>query len=236
MGKPNGLTVLERSDRVMDKIRKLPVSYIWGVGHVTNRELRSMGIETIGGLADTPIELIEAKFGELGTIMHQLSRGIDNREVVPNRQTKSIGREVTYRRDIDDISILNSTLLLLSQKIARNMRYKGYRGKVVTLKLRFSDFRTITRRVTLKEYTFGIFDIHRSALSLLKAVDLNRKKIRLIGISVSKLKNTFGFDDLMNGKRSKDENLTEAIDIISSKFGEDKVTLARIIERDDIID
>jgi len=236
MGKPNGLTVLENTDRVLAKVRKLPVSYIWGVGHVTDKELKSMGIETIGDLADTPVELIEARFGELGTIMHQMSRGIDNRKVVPNREAKSIGREITYRRDIDDISILNSTLLLLSQKIARNMRHKGYRGKVITLKLRFADFTTISRRTTLKEYTFGIFDLHRAALKLLKAVDLNRRKIRLIGISVSKLNDTFGFADLIEDSRSRDESLTEAIDTISRRFGENKLTLARIIKHDDIMD
>jgi len=236
MGKPNGLTVLENTDKVLAKVRKLPVSYIWGVGHVTDKELKSMGIETIGDLADTPVELIEARFGELGTIMHQMSRGIDNRKVVPNREAKSIGREITYRRDIDDISILNSTLLLLSQKIARNMRHKGYRGKVITLKLRFADFTTISRRTTLKEYTFGIFDLHRAALKLLKAVDLNRRKIRLIGISVSKLNNTFGFADFIEDSRSRDESLTEAIDTISRRFGENKLTLARIIKHDDIMD
>jgi DNA polymerase-4 len=236
MGKPNGLTVLENTDRILAKIRKLPVSYIWGVGHVTDKELKSMGIETVGDLADTPVEIIEARFGELGTIMHQMARGIDNRKVVPNREAKSIGREITYRRDIDDISVLNSTLLLLSQKIARNMRHKGYRGKVITLKLRFSDFATISRRTTLKEYTFGIFDIHRAALKLLKSVDLDRKKIRLIGISVSKLNSTFGFADLMEDSKSRDESLTEAIDIISRRFGENKLTLARIIKRDDIMD
>jgi DNA polymerase IV len=236
MGKPNGLTVLQDSKRVLERIKKLPVSYIWGVGHVTGRELRSMGIETIGDLADTPVELIEARFGELGIIMHQMAHGIDNRKVIPNREAKSIGREITYRRDIDDISILSSTLLLLSQKIARNMRHKGCRGRVVTLKLRFSDFKTISRRMTLKEHTYGIFDIHRSSLALLRSVDLDRKKIRLIGVSVSKLENTFGFSDLLDSSRSRDESLTDAIDIISRRFGEGKLTLARIIEREDIMD
>jgi hypothetical protein len=88
----------------------------------------------------------------------------------------------------------------------------------------------------LKEYTFGIFDIHRASLKLLRTVDLNRRKIRLIGISVSKLNKTFGFADLMEDSRSRDESLTEAIDIISRRFGEDKLTLARIIKRDDIMD
>jgi len=236
MGKPNGLTVLESTDKVLRKIKLLPASYIWGVGNVTNKELKSMGIETIGDLADTPVELIEARFGEPGRAMHDMSNGIDNRDVVPNRGIKSIGREITYRNDIDDLSILRSTLLLLLKKIARSMRYKGYRGKVITLKLRFSDFKMISRRMTLKEYTYGIFDMHSCAVSLLKAVDLNRKKIRLIGISVSGLKQTSEPDSLLSGDRSRDENLTEAINIISNKFGENKVTLAKIIEKDDVFD
>lgn len=236
IGKPNGLTVLEGTDEVLKKIKLLPVSYIWGVGNVTNKELKSMGIETIGDLADTPVGLIEARFGEPGRAMHNMSNGIDNREVIPNRGIKSIGREITYRKDIDDLSILRSTLLLLLKKISRNMRYKGYRGKVITLKLRFSDFRMISRRMTLKKYTYGIFDMHSCAVLLLKAVDLNRKKIRLIGVSVSGLKQISEPDNLLSDDRSRDENLTEAINIISNKFGENKLTLAKIIEKDDVFD
>jgi DNA polymerase-4 len=236
MGKPNGLTVLDNKPEIIEKIKLLPVSFIWGVGHVTKKELKAMGIESIGDLADTPFELIEARFGELGKVIHDMANGIDNRKVVPNRDVKSIGREITYRKDIDDFSILRSTLLLLSQKIARNMRLKGYKGKIVTLKVRFSDFKTISRRVTLKQYTYGIFDIQKSAISILKNIDLEHKKVRLIGVSISGLIENFLLDTLIPSNRSKDENLTEAIDTISNKFGENKLTLAKIIKKDDIFD
>ena len=236
MGKPNGLTVLDNKPEIMKKIKLLPVSYIWGVGHVTNKELNALGIETIGDLASTPLELIEARFGEPGKVIHGLANGIDNRAVVPNHEVKSIGRELTFRRDIDDFSILRSTLLLLSQKISRNMRLKGYKGKIVTLKVRFSDFKTISRRITLKQYTYGIFDIQKSAISILENIDLERKKIRLIGVSVSGLMENYLLDTLIPSDRSKDEDLTEAIDKISNKFGEDKLTLAKIIKKDDIFD
>ncbi len=236
MGKPNGLTVLDNKPEIIEKIKLLPVSYIWGVGHVTKKELKAMGIDTIGDLANTSLELIEARFGELGKVIHDMANGIDNRKVVPNRDVKSIGREITYRKDIDDFSILRSTLLLLSQKIARNMRLKGYKGKIVTLKVRFSDFKTITRRVTLKQYTYGIFDIQKSAISILENIDLERKKIRLIGVSISGLVENFLLDTLIPANRSKDENLTEAIDTISNKFGENILTLAKIIKKDDIFD
>lgn len=236
MGKPNGLTVLNNKPEIIEKIKLLPVSYIWGVGHITKKELNAMGIDTIGDLADSPTELIKARFGELGKVIHDMANGIDDREVIPNREVKSIGREVTYRKDIDDFSILRSTLLLLSQKIARNMRLKGFKGKIVTLKVRFSDFKTISRRITLKQYTYGIFDIQKSAISILKNIDLERKKIRLIGVSISGLVENFMLDTLIPSNRSKDESLTEAIDTIANKFGENKLTLAKIIKKDDIFD
>ncbi len=236
IGKPNGLTVLENTREVMEKVKLLPVSYIWGVGRVTEQEFKSMGIETIGDLAGTPLVIIENKFGDLGRTIHEMANGIDNRKVESNQEPKSIGREVTYRKDVDDFGILRSTLLLLSQKISRNLRLKKYKGKAVTLKVRFSDFKTVTRRATLKNYTYGIFDIHRSSVLLLKNFDLKRKKIRLIGVSVSSLRSTFMLENLLSSDKSVDENLAEAIDRISDKFGENKLTIARLVNKNEIMD
>ncbi len=232
IGKPNGLTVLDSTIEIIERIKLLPVSYIWGVGRVTGKELKSMGIETIGDIADTPLGIIESKFGEYGKSMHGMANGIDDRKVIPNREPKSIGRETTYGKDIDDYGVLKSTLLLLSQKISRNMRSKKYKGNVVTLKVRFSDFKTITKRRTLKKYTYSMFDIHRSSTALLKNIDLRRKKIRLIGISVSGLKSTFALENLLSSEALDDENLNEAINRISDKFGDDKLTIAKISEKD----
>ncbi|MFA5014347.1 MAG: DNA polymerase IV [Actinomycetota bacterium] len=236
IGKPNGLTVLENTREVMEKVRLLPVSYIWGVGRVTDEQFKSMGIETIGDLAGTPLPIIENKFGESGRIIHEMANGIDNRKVAINQEPKSIGREVTYRKDVDDFEILRSTLLFLSQKISRNLRLQKYKGKVITLKVRFSDFKTITRRVTLKKYTSGMFDIQKSSVLLLKNFDLNRKKIRLIGVSVSNLKPVFMLENLLPDDRSADDNLSEAIDRISDKFGGNKLTIARLADKDEIMD
>ncbi|GAI12718.1 unnamed protein product, partial [marine sediment metagenome] len=111
IGKPNGLTVLENTKEVLEKVKLLPISYIWGVGRVTGKELKSMGIETIGDLASAPPEIIENKFGEPGRVIHKMANGIDNRKVTPNQEPKSIGREITYSKDVDDFGILRSTLL-----------------------------------------------------------------------------------------------------------------------------
>ena len=236
IGKPNGLTVLENTREVIEKIKLLPVSYMWGVGRVTDEELKSMGIRTIGDLANAPLSIIENKFGEPGRIVHEMASGIDNRKVVTNQEPKSIGREVTYRKDVDDLEILRSTLLFLSQKISRNLRLQKYKGKVVALKVRFSDFKTVTRRVTLKKYTSGMFDIQKSSVLLLKNFDLNRKKIRLIGVSVSNLKPAFMLENLFPNDKSADENLSEAIDRISDRFGGNKLTIARLADKDEIMD
>ena len=236
IGKPNGLTVLENTREVIEKVKLLPVSYIWGVGRVTDEELGSMGIRTIGDLANAPPWVIENKFGESGRIIHEMANGIDNRKIMTNQEPKSIGREVTFRKDVDDFEILRSTLLFLSQKISRNLRLQKYKGKVVALKVRFSDFKTVTRRVTLKKYTSGMFDIQKSSVLLLKNFDLNRKKIRLIGVSVSNLKPAFMLENLLPDDRSVDENLSEAIDRISDRFGGNKLTIARLADKDEIMD
>ncbi len=236
IGKPNGLTALENTREIMEKVKLLPVSYIWGVGRVTDEELESMEIRTIGDLANTPPWVIENKFGESGRIIHEMANGIDNRKVITNQEPKSIGREVTFRKDVDDFEILRSTLLFLSQKISRNLRLQKYKGKVVALKVRFSDFKTVTRRITLKKYTSGMFDIQKSSVFLLKNFDLNRKKIRLIGVSVSNLKPAFMLENLLPDDRSADENLSEAIDRISDRFGGNKLTIATLADRDEIMD
>jgi len=231
IGKPNGFTVLENTEEVLRKIQLMPVSYLWGVGKVTENELKSMGIETIGDLAGTPLAVIEEKFGETGKIIHKMANGIDSRVVEPDREPKSIGREVTFSKDMYDCETLRSTLLLLSQKIYRNLRMKKYKCRVITLKVRYSDFKTITIRKTLKRHTSSIFEIHRTATALLEHLDLKRKKIRLIGIYTSDLKPVSRLEGhLFYPDESKDENLALAIDKISDKFGEDKLIIAKLIE------
>ncbi len=229
LGKPNGLTILENTPEMLEKIKKLPVSFIWGVGRVTSKQLESMGIKTIGDLSKIPLEVLIYKFGDaLGKFMHEMSNGIDNREVIPYHDIKSIGRETTFAEDIADVSTLKSTLLYLAQKISANLYSKGYKGKVITIKVRYSDFKTITKRATMSSYTYSVFDIYKNSLMLLKNIDLLRKRIRLIGIYVSNLKKGNELDNVLIKEDKKEEKLTRAIYKISEKFGESKVILAGI--------
>jgi len=229
MGKPNGLTVLENSPEMIEKIRRLPVSYVWGVGRVTCEGLNSMGIKTIGDLSKIPVEILKARFGEaLSKFMNEMSNGIDDREVIPYQEPKSIGREITFSKDIDNLETLKSVLLFLSQKLSLNLHSKKYMGRILTIKIRYSDFKTFTKRITLKNYTSAIFDIYKSSLNLLKEIDLLRKKVRLLGLSVGGLKSSSMLKDSLFNEEYKGEKLTDAIEKISDKYGENKLTVAGI--------
>ena len=231
LGKPNGLTVLENTPEMIEKIRLLPVSFIWGVGRVTDSALASFGIKTIGDLAKMPPDILKAKFGDaMGQFMSDMSNGTDNRNIVPYSEPKSMGREITFSKDIDDFATLKSTLLFISQKISTNMYAKGYKGRTLTVKIRYSDFRTITKRMTMKNYTSAIFDIYRSSVCLLREIDFVRKKVRLVGISVGSLKKISAIESELFTEERKDEKLTGAIKKISDKFGDNKVTIAGIKE------
>jgi len=190
-----------------------------------------MGIKTIGDLSKIPPEALRKKFGEsMGSFMHEMSCGIDNRSVIPFHDAKSIGREITFSRDIDDINAIKSILLFLSQKISVNLYSKGYKGKTVTIKIRFSDFKTITRRSSISQHTSAIFDIYKSSLKLFKNVDLLRKKIRLIGVYVSGLEKSCILDNVLIKEERKDEKLTAALKKIAEKFGNNKMFVAGIKE------
>lgn len=229
IGKPNGLTVLENSPEMIEKIRRLPVSYVWGVGRVTCEGLNSMGIKTIGDLSKIPVEILKARFGQsLGNFMNEMSNGIDDREVIPYQEPKSIGREITFSKDINNLETLKSVLLFLSQKLSLNLHSKKYMGRILTIKIRYSDFKTFTKRITLKNYTSAIFDIYKSSLNLLKEVDLLRKKIRLLGLSVGGLKSSSMLENSLFKEEYKGEKLTDAIEKISDKYGENKLTVAGI--------
>jgi DNA polymerase IV len=228
IGKPNGFTVLDNTRGIMDKVRLMPVSYLWGVGKVTERELQSMGIETIGALASTPLEIIESKFGETGKILHKMAKGIDDRKVVPNQEPRSIGREITFDNDTDNACMLRSTLLNLSKKISRNLRLRKYMGKSITLKVRFSSFKTVTMRTTLKNYTSSTLDIYHYSVSMLEKMDIGNKKIRLIGIYISNLGPDSASGNLLPADYSRSESLARAIDKIIDRFGDNKLTIARL--------
>ena len=227
LGKPNGLTVLDNTPDIIEKIRLLPVSSIWGVGRVTEESLAKMGIKTIGEIADTPLEILRLKFKEMGEFMHNMASGIDNREVVPYGEPKSVGREITLGEDTSETGKIKAILLNLSQKISSNLSREGYKGKTVTLKIRYSDFKGGTARITLGKYTDSMFEIFKSSFLLLEKFDLIRNKVRMIGVSVSNLKPYCLIKNTLFDQKDKGEDASRAVAEINSRFGENKVHIAQ---------
>ncbi|MDA2928968.1 DNA polymerase IV [Acidobacteria bacterium AH-259-O06] len=184
--KPNGL-VLVCSNEVQSFLDPLPISRLWGVGPKTAARLSEMGIKTILQLRHfDKLDLVQ-RFGKLGEHLWKLSNGIDNRPVVEDREPKSIGHETTFSEDVLDNHVLEQTLERLSKSVSERLGKRELSAKTVNLKLRYSDFTTITRQTTLREPLEGASDIYSVAQRLLRRFRDPSRKIRLIGVSVSSL-------------------------------------------------
>ena len=184
--KPDGFVVVH-PEGIEAFLNDLPIHYLWGVGEKTASSLKRLGLRTIGELARWPIEDLSRRFGKVGTHLHQLSRGIDDRPVIPEVEAKSIGAETTFSVDTSDLRQMRQTLLGLAERVSARLRREGYTGSTITLKIRYANFTTLTRSLTLPEPAAFTEEIYASALSRLEKIPLQERKVRLLGITVSKL-------------------------------------------------
>jgi DNA polymerase-4 len=186
MQKPDGLTIITESD-IETQIWPLPVRKIWGVGPKTENYLLSMHINTIGDLASLPRSRLIEHFGEShGTYLYEASRGIDETPLVTHWEPKSSSRETTFQRDTDNWQYIARNLAELTMETVNDIRGRGYRSRTVTVKVRFSDFKTYTRARTLPHPTNSLTEIRKAAFECLGRVELTRK-VRLIGVRLSGL-------------------------------------------------
>src|SRR6185503_12266531 len=165
-------------------LRDLPIRRLWGVGPAAERELASLGARTIGDLVRLGRGRLEARLGASGAHLFELAQGIDDRPVVPWHDPKSIGAEETFGRDTRDVGRLRATLLAQADRVAAELRAAGLRGRTVTLKLRFSDFHTLTRRGTGEAPTSDGGEIFRQVWAAFSKIP-RPQAVRLIGLSVS---------------------------------------------------
>jgi DNA polymerase IV (DinB-like DNA polymerase) len=184
--KPYGLTVIREED-AEDFLSPLMVRKIPGVGPKTEERLKDLKIETIGDLAATNPELLVRLFGSWGVKLHEYAKGIDHREVVEGRETKSIGREVTFEEDIDDEGQILGILDELAEEVHKELIDAGFRFKTVTIKVRYQHFDTYTRAKSLPFLTNDLYILRNNAKRLIDAFLRGNKKIRLIGLRVSTL-------------------------------------------------
>ncbi len=183
--KPDGLTIVEEG-RARDALKDLAVRKLWGVGPKTEEHLKKMGINTIGDLAARTEEELAGHFGPShGGYLYEASRGIDDSPLVTEWTPKSTSRETTFQEDISDWQELARVLAELVRRVVSDMKSDGFKGRTVTVKVRYSDFKTQTRSITLQEATDSVEVLRKAAFEAFGRFDLKGKKVRLLGFRMS---------------------------------------------------
>ncbi len=223
LDKPDGFVVIdeENKQQILDP---LPVSNIWGVGKVTEKALKSKGINTIGQLRKAPIDTLRSIFGDQAPHMLRLAQGIDNREVESSREAKSISSEQTFATDITDKNILLNVLLNQVEDVAQRLRLNDLKARTITLKLRYDDFRTVTRSNTFDHPTNTTKTLWQEAEAIfLKWHKKSAGALRLLGFGTSGLKKADTGQQQLFGEpeQEKQKRLDKAFDEIRGKFGHD---------------
>ena len=228
-GKPDGLLVVPPS-RALDFLHPLPADALWGAGQATIDRLARYGLRTVGEVARTPRETLERVLGQAqGGHLAELAWGRDPRPVVPFEAAKSVGSEETFAVDIDDPEALAREVLRCSVRVGRRLREAGLAGRTVTLKLRFADFKTITRSRTLADATDTDAEIHEVAADLLARLRLGAAAVRLVGVTVSNLTHGGAPTQLQLGReRPGWQAAVRAADAVRARFGERAVDLASL--------
>jgi DNA polymerase IV len=191
MDKPDGLFVIT-PDMAQEFIEELKIGDFYGVGKATRQKMESLGIKTGADLKKwEEVDLVK-QFGKSGHHYYRIARGIDNRTVNPDRIRKSIGKERTFSEDISDLEWIGEFLDQLSEKISQSMQNLDAAGKTITLKVRYKNFETVTRSITLGHYTNSAEELSSMAKKLLTETEAGIREVRLLGISVSSLNLTEG--------------------------------------------
>jgi DNA polymerase-4 len=231
--KPDGLTVVH-PDGVRNFLDPLPVKKMWGVGKVSQGLLSRLNIHTFRDLRQTPVKILEKKFGKHGVKIHQLAMGIDERDVIPDHDVKSIGHEQTFLQDIISLDTVQKELLALGNKVARRMRHKGLKGKTITLKVKYFDFVQITRSATLPKFTDDGSEIYSVACRLLEKTEVTKKPIRLLGLSLSHLSFLVTGTQLslfdQDQSSQKRNRLNIVLDSLCEKYGDESVLPGTLIK------
>lgn len=186
--KPDGLCVIP-PHRVAIVLEKLPVEKLWGVGPATANRLHQSGYFTTADLRGAGEISLARQFGKMGSFLFKLAHGIDLRPVRFERDPKSRGAETTFSQDVIELEKLEQTLAELSEGLAKSLEHGKYRGKTVTVKVRYSDFSTVTRSKTLLNPTASESEIASTGISLLRATEAGKRPVRLVGISLHQFLN-----------------------------------------------
>jgi len=227
--KPDGMLVVPKED-TLAFLHPLPASALWGVGAAMEESLTKRGLHTIGDIAATPLAVLQRAVGEAsGRKLHELANGIDPRAVTTSVVEKSVGHETTFETDVSDAELLRRELLRQANAVAVRLRDGGLVGRTVMLKLRFSDFRTITRSRTLPEPTDLGRRIYEEARGIYEALG-SAEPVRLIGVRMEQLAPA---DGVQLGLWETDDGWRDAedtMDAVSARFGRGSLGPASLLK------
>lgn len=229
--KPNGLLEID-PNKVIDFLHPLPVKAIWGVGPKTNEELARLGLRTIADIAHTPRQTLIRALGEsVGVHLYELAWGRDYRAVTPDEPDKSISAAETFPFDLEDQEAILRELLSLTEKATARLRARKMSAQTISIKVRFADFKTISRSKTVPLPIDGLQDCYEVAKKLYEGLRLDRARIRLIGIGLEGLVDADGVPmQMLLGERDRGwREATAALDQASARFGSGSVRPARLL-------
>ncbi len=210
-------------------LHPLPVRRLWGVGEATHASLEGIGVTTIGDVAALPAGVLQRRLGRaVGDHLVALAAGLDRRSVTVERPMKSISVEETFARDVSDESELTHELAALCDRLASRLRRSGRRGRTVTLKVRFADFATITRSLTVHAPLAGTGELSDAARALWGRIDRGGRAVRLLGVGVSALSAVDDSPGQLMLSIDGQSDTARVVDEIRTRFGDGAVRPARL--------
>ncbi|MFM7139424.1 MAG: DNA polymerase IV [Actinomycetes bacterium] len=230
--KPDGLIVVSPKE-VIDFLHPLPVGALWGVGGKTEEVLKRLGLFKVSDIANLSLKTLKRALGDgIAEHLYELSWGKDERSVETNEPEKSVGNEETFSKDLDQAEDILREVLRLSEKVAARLRQAGLMGRTITLKVRFSNFSTITRSKTLLDPTDVAKEIYEVAKSLFEGLKLDQVRVRLVGVRVEKLvEEDQANRQLLLGENEKGwREIDKASDKANARFGDEAIKPARLLE------
>jgi DNA polymerase-4 len=186
INKPDGLFLI-RPDEAEKFIEELPVEKFYGIGKVTAQKMHKLGIHKGSDLKKWDMVSLVRNFGKAGVFFHEIVRGIDDREVQTDQERKSVGTELTYEKDLTTRFEIIAELYKIEKELMERLEHARTTGRTITLKIKFSDFKQITRSKTLQNYIVDFETLHKEVSEMRKKLKLENVRIRLLGVSISNL-------------------------------------------------
>ncbi|MCE5195352.1 MAG: DNA polymerase IV [Nitrospiraceae bacterium] len=229
IAKPDGMRWIKTED-LKSVLEDMPVRELWGIGSKIAARLEQIEIKTCGELGRAPASLLRNKFGIIGEALKSMGLGECERTVIAKEEDpKSIGHSTTLPQNISDAAVIKSHILNLSEMVGRRARRYGFEGRKISLTIRYPDFDTFSKQMTLPDYTNNTREIFSNTVSLFDKIDL-KDKVRLLGVCLSKLRK----DDnqmLLFENKKREKSLLNAMDKINDKYGDCTIIWASYLKK-----